>query len=52
MIGREWKYSDVWSGPVLIDRGLDLTSEPHLKERSDAQMGVSQLCRTKFGISS
>ena len=23
LIGREWKYSDVWSGPVLIDRGLD-----------------------------
>ena len=23
LIGRKWKYSDVWSGPVLIDRGLD-----------------------------
>jgi hypothetical protein len=23
LIGREWKYSDVRSGPVLIDRGLD-----------------------------
>ena len=32
MIGREWKYSDVRSGPVLIDRGLDLSREPVLKE--------------------
>ena len=32
LIGREWKYSDVRSGPVLIDRGLDLSREPVLKE--------------------
>ena len=33
LIGRKWKYSDVWSGPVLIDRGLDLSREAVLKER-------------------
>ena len=32
LIGREWKCSDVRSGPVLIDRGLDLSREPVLKE--------------------
>ena len=38
LIGREWKYSDVRSGPVLIDRGLDLSREPCLKEpKGDAQ---------------
>ena len=29
LIGREWKYSDVRSGPVLIDRGLDLSRESY-----------------------
>ena len=33
LIGRKWKYSDVWSGSVLIDRGLDLSREAVLKER-------------------
>ena len=33
LIGRKWKYSDVWSGLVLIDRGLDLSREAVLKER-------------------
>ena len=46
LIGREWKYSDVRSGPVLIDRGLDLSREPHLKEpEGDAQMCVNRLLR-------
>ena len=52
LIGREWKYSDVRSGPVLIDRGLDLSREPHLKERSDAQMCVNRLLRISGGCKS
>ena len=24
LIGQEWKYSNVWSGLILIGRGLDL----------------------------
>jgi hypothetical protein len=27
LIGREWKCGDAWSGPVLIDRGLDFKSQ-------------------------
>ena len=46
LIGREWKYSDVRSGPVLIDRGLDLSREPCLKEpEGDAQTCANRLLR-------
>ena len=38
MIGREWKYSDVWSGPVLIDRGLDLSKYARLCMTFDSQI--------------
>ena len=42
LIGREWKYSDVRSGPVLIDRGLDLSREPVLKESETSREFVKK----------
>ena len=38
LIGREWKYSDVWSGPVLIDRGLDLSTKHPLCKTFSSQI--------------
>ena len=42
LIGWEWKYSDVRSGPVLIDRGLDLSREPVLKEPKRRRTKLSE----------
>ena len=38
MIGRECKYSNVFSGPILICRGLDLRSKPNLKKNSSVEV--------------
>ena len=46
MIGRECKYSNVFSGPILICRGLDLRSKPEVKVGD--QIGVELFEKVRF----
>ena len=56
-IGQEWKYSDVWSGLILIDRGLNQqvkkkrtrkktyrTSNPVLSEQNLLNKKITPQC--------